>query len=381
MQQADGAPVKEDFTEDLAGLRRRLEQSEHYLGLAGLRRRRPALETEASRPELWDDPERARRVAQDLAAVNDDIARFERLEARLEDAETLWQLATELEDDSVLAEILEAVDSLRVDFDGLELRSLLAGTYDERDAVCHIQSGEGGTDSQDWAAMLLRMYGRWAERRGFDFEVESVTEGKEAGITSAEFTVKGRHAYGLLRSEHGIHRLVRVSPFNKEGKRQTAFSSVKVVPFFPEMAKEIEIDETELRIDTYRSSGAGGQHVNVTDSAVRITHLPTGTVTSSQAQRSQHQNRERAMQMLAAKLLDLERQKRTDEVAEIAGAAQRMGFGSQIRSYVLYPYQMVKDLRTDHSTSNPERVLDGDIEDFVAAYLRWRRAQEVSAAS
>ncbi len=373
--------MTEDFADDLADLRRRLEQSEQYLGLDGLRGRRPALEAEAARPELWDDPDRARRVAQELAAVNDDITRYEGLAARLEDADTLWQLATELDDESVLGEIGEAVRSLRTDFDALELRSLLAGTYDERDAVCHIQSGEGGTDSQDWASMLLRMYGRWAERRGFTFEVESVTEGKEAGITSAEFTVKGRHAYGLLRSEHGIHRLVRISPFNKEGKRQTAFSSVKVVPFFPEMAREIEIDETELRIDTYRSSGAGGQHVNVTDSAVRITHLPTGLVTSSQAQRSQHQNRERAMQMLAAKLLDLERQKREDEVAEIAGAAQRMGFGSQIRSYVLYPYQMVKDLRTEHSTSKVDAVLDGDVDEFVAAYLRWRRAQEVAAAT
>ncbi|MCE2532246.1 MAG: peptide chain release factor 2 [Acidimicrobiia bacterium] len=365
--------MNEDFSDDLAELRRRLEQSEQYLGLAGLRARRPDLETEAARPELWDDPERARRVAQDLAAVNDDIESFERLQARLEDAETLWELAIELDDDSVLAEIGESVGSLRADFDALELRSLLAGSYDERDAVCSIQSGEGGTDSQDWASMLLRMYGRWAERRGFSFEVESVTEGKDS--------VKGRHAYGLLRSEHGIHRLVRVSPFNKEGKRQTAFASVKVVPFFPEMAKEVEIDETELRIDTYRSSGAGGQHVNVTDSAVRITHLPTGLVTSSQAQRSQHQNRERAMQMLAAKLLDLERRKRSDEVAEIAGAAKRMGFGSQIRSYVLYPYQMVKDLRTEHSTSNTDAVLDGDIDDFVAGYLRWRRAEEVAAGS
>ena len=373
--------MNEDFASDLAELRRRLEQSRKYLDIAGLRRRRPDLETEAARPELWDDPERARRIAQDLAAVNDDIGRFERLEERLDDAETLWELATELDDSSVLAEIAEAVASLRADLDSLDLRSLLAGVYDARDAVCHIQSGEGGTDSQDWASMLLRMYGRWAERRGFDFEVESVTEGREAGITSAEFIVRGRHAYGLLRSEHGIHRLVRISPFNKEGKRQTAFSSVKVVPFFPEMAKEIEIDETELRIDTYRSSGAGGQHVNVTDSAVRITHLPTGTVTSSQAQRSQHQNRERAMQMLAAKLLDLERRKREEQVAKIAGAAQRMGFGSQIRSYVLYPYQMVKDLRTEHSTSGTEAVLDGDIDEFVAAYLRWRRAQEVSAGS
>ena len=370
--------MKEDFSDELAELRRRLEQSEQYLGIAALRARRPALEAEAARPELWDDPERARSVSQELAAVNDDIDRCERLGARLEDADTLWQLAVELDDDSVLAEIAEAVASLRGDFDALELRSLLAGAYDERDAVCGIQSGEGGTDSQDWASMLLRMYGRWAERRGFSFEVESVPEGREAGITSAEFSVKGRHAYGLLRSEHGIHRLVRVSPFNKEGKRQTAFASVKVVPFFPEMAKEVEIDEGDLRIDTYRSSGAGGQHVNVTDSAVRITHLPTGLVTSSQAQRSQHQNRERAMQMLAAKLLDLERRKREQEVAEIAGAAQRMGFGSQIRSYVLYPYQIVKDLRTEHATSNPEAVLDGDLEDFIAAYLRWRRAQEVT---
>ncbi|MYJ13081.1 MAG: peptide chain release factor 2 [Acidimicrobiia bacterium] len=370
--------MKEDFSDELAELRRRLEQSEQYLGIAALRARRPALEAEAARPELWGDPARARSVSQELAAVNDDIDRCERLGARLEDADTLWQLAVELDDDSVLAEIAEAVASLRGDFDALELRSLLAGAYDERDAVCGIQSGEGGTDSQDWASMLLRMYGRWAERRGFSFEVESVTEGREAGITSAEFSVKGRHAYGLLRSEHGIHRLVRVSPFNKEGKRQTAFASVKVVPFFPEMAKEVEIDEGDLRIDTYRSSGAGGQHVNVTDSAVRITHLPTGLVTSSQAQRSQHQNRERAMQMLAAKLLDLERRKREQEVAEIAGAAQRMGFGSQIRSYVLYPYQMVKDLRTEHATSNPEAVLDGDLEDFIAAYLRWRRAQEVT---
>ena len=373
--------MNEDFSDDLADLRRRLEQSAQYLGIAGLRARRPALEAEAARPELWNDPERARSVSQELAAVNDDIEGFERLRARLEDAEVLWQLATELDDDSVLAEIAEAVNALRDDFEGLELRSLLAGSYDERDAVCHLQSGEGGTDSQDWASMLLRMYARWAERRGFAFEVESVTEGKEAGITSAEFSIRGRHAYGLLRSEHGIHRLVRISPFNKEGKRQTAFASVKVVPFFPEMAKEVQIDESELRIDTYRSSGAGGQHVNVTDSAVRITHLPTGLVTSSQAQRSQHQNRERAMQMLAAKLLDLERRKRSDEMAEIAGADQRMGFGSQIRSYVLYPYQMVKDLRTEYSASNPEAVLDGDIDDFVAAYLRWRRAQEVSAGA
>ena len=366
--------MNETYDDELADLRLRLEQSERYLKVETLRARRAELESQTGDPALWDDPDRARSLTGELASVNDDLNAFERLSRDLEDAETLWTLAQEEDDASAQAETGEAVKALTERFEALELRTLLSGEYDDRDAVCQIQSGEGGTDSMDWASMLLRMYSRWAERRGFRFEVESIQEGSEAGITSAEFIVRGRLAYGLMRSEHGIHRLVRISPFNKEGKRHTAFSSLKVVPIFPEVDSQVQIDENDLRIDTYRSSGAGGQHVNVTDSAVRITHLPTGIVTSSQAQRSQHQNRERAMQMLAAKLVDLERRKRSEEMAEIAGSAQRIGFGSQIRSYVLQPFQLVKDLRSDYSTSNVDAVLDGDIEGFMTAYLQWQRS-------
>ena len=234
-----------------------------------------------------------------------------------------------------------------------------------------IKSGEGGTDAQDWAEMLMRMYNRWADKRGFDIEILAVSEGTEAGLSNVEFVLKGRHAYGLMQAEHGVHRLVRISPFNNEGKRQTAFSAVQVAPFFEEVSEEIEIDEKELRIDTYRSSGAGGQHVNVTDSAVRITHLPTGLVTACQNERSQHQNKDRAMKMMAAKLLDLERKKREEEIAGITGEQQNVGFGSQIRSYVMQPYQMVKDLRSEHETAQVDSVLGGDIEPFMEAWLRW----------
>ncbi len=259
-------------------------------------------------------------------------------------------------------------------FDDLELRSLFTGEFDERDAVCQIKSGEGGTDSQDWAEMLLRMYRRWAERRGFELEVTALSEGTEAGYSSVDFLVKGRCAYGWMRSEHGVHRLVRISPFNNEGKRQTAFTAVDVAPFFDEVSDQVNIEEKDLRVDTYRSSGAGGQHVNVTDSAVRITHLPTGIVTSCQNERSQHQNKDRAMQMLAAKLLNLERKRLADEIAGIKGEQQKVGFGSQIRSYVMQPYQMVKDQRTRFETPNIDAVLGGDLNPFMESWLRWSRA-------
>ncbi len=268
----------------------------------------------------------------------------------------------------------EAVESLSGRFDDLELRSLFSGQYDEGDAVCHVQSGAGGTDAQDWAEILLRMYTRWADRRGFQLQVESVSEGTEAGISSVEFVVRGRYAFGLLQAERGVHRLVRISPFNKEAKRQTAFASLQVVPFFDEMVDEVDIDESDLRIDTYRSSGAGGQHVNLPDSALRITHLTTGIVTSCQNERSQHQNKDKAMQMLAARLLDLERQKRDAEIASIGGEKLVVDFGSQIRSYVLQPYQMVKDLRTEHEVGDVASVLDGDLDGFMESYLRWSRS-------
>ena len=364
----------QDFSDDLGRLRGRLIEAESYLRVAQLRARLPRLEAESSRPDLWDDPERARAVTSELAAISDDLGIFERLSADLSDAETLNELALEEGDASEQDEIAQQVAALAASFDELELRSLFTGEFDERDAVCQIKSGEGGTDSQDWAEMLLRMYRRWAERRGFELEVTAASEGTEAGYSSVDFLLKGRCAYGWMRSEHGVHRLVRISPFNNEGKRQTAFTAIDVAPFFDEVSDEVTIDEKDLRVDTYRSSGAGGQHVNVTDSAVRITHQPTGLVVSCQNERSQHQNKERAMQMLAAKLLNLERKRRSDEIAGIKGEQRKVGFGSQIRSYVMQPYQMVRDQRTRFETPNVDGVLGGDLDPFMESWLRWSRA-------
>jgi peptide chain release factor 2 len=364
-----------DFSEQLADLRRRLDESRGYLRIDELDARRPQLETEASRPDIWDDNEVGRRVTTELEAVLADLGLYAGLVGAIEDVETLAEMAREEGDESVEPEIESLLADLEKRFDQLELRSLFTGEYDEGDAVCEIHSGEGGTDAQDWAEMLLRMYLRWAERRGFDVELDEVQGGQEAGISRATFLVKGRYAYGLLRGERGTHRLVRISPFNAQGKRQTAFAALSVVPFIEDATNEVEIDEGDLRIDTYRSSGAGGQHVNVTDSAVRITHLPTGIVVACQNERSQHQNKDRAMQILAAKLVDLERQRRLDELDEIAGPKSRVGFGTQIRSYVLHPYQQVKDLRTGEESGNPDGVLDGDLDRFMESYLRWQRAE------
>ncbi len=365
----------QDFSDQITAIRTRLDEAGGYLRVDELRARQPQLEAEASRPDLWDDQDKARAVTSELSALNEDLELFDRLRGEVDDVETLHEMAREEGDESLEPEIEEALVSMEAEFDELELRSLFTGEFDERDAVCQVKSGEGGTDAQDWAEMLMRMYNRWAERRGFEVEITAVSEGTEAGLSSVEFILKGRHAYGLMQSEHGVHRLVRISPFNNEGKRQTAFSAVQVAPFFEEVSDEIEIDEKELRIDTYRSSGAGGQHVNVTDSAVRITHLPTGLVTSCQNERSQHQNKDRAMQMMASKLLQLERKKREDEIAGITGEQQNVGFGSQIRSYVMQPYQMVKDLRTEHETAQVDQVLGGNIDQFMEAWLRWSRAQ------
>ena len=375
---------------DLPLLRSRLSDAHKYLRIAELRGRREQLEELAGAPDLWDNQAQARSITRELAEVSDELANYDQLAAQLDDAEALAELVGDLDslqgangspEADLLSELAELAQSLTLSLERLELRSLLAGEYDERDAVCQIQAGEGGTDAQDWAEMLLRMYLRWAEQRGLQAEVLSVREGTEAGILSAEFMVRGRHAYGLLQSEHGIHRLVRISPFNKEGKRHTSFSSMNVVPYFDEVANEVEIDESDLRIDTYRSSGAGGQHVNVTDSAVRITHLPSGIVTSCQNERSQHQNKEQAMLMLSAKLLDLERRRQQAEIQDIAGKAQNVGFGNQIRSYVMQPFQLVKDLRTAYETSNFDAVLDGGLDSFIEAYLQWQRASEPAAAA
>ena len=338
-----------------------------------MRARRPQLETELARPDLWDDAEEAQTVQREFAELSGDLELYDSLDSRVADVATLHELAREEGDESLEAEIQSELDSLQREFSGLELRALFTGDYDDRDAILDVNSGAGGVDAQDFAEMLLRMYQRWAERRGFDMELESVNEGGEAGISSATMLVKGRNAYGLLRSEHGVHRLVRISPFDNNARRQTSFASVKVTPFIDDVDDEIEIDDKDLRIDVYRSSGAGGQHVNVTDSAVRITHLPTGIVTSCQNERSQHQNKDRAMKTLKAKLLEREREKRMDHINEITGDQSAVNFGSQDRNYVLQPYQQVKDLRSGLELTNPEAVLDGDLDALMEAYLRWQR--------
>lgn len=363
-----------DFSDDLSSLRERLDAARVYLRIDELEQIRPQLETEASRPDLWDDPDRGRKVTGELSTVVDDIERYESLRQRIDDADTLFELGREEADDSVETEIVDATAALAREFDELELRALFTGEQDEQDAVCEVHSGAGGTDSQDWANMLLRMYLRWAEGRGFSVELDEVQPGQEAGITSATFIVRGRYAYGLLRSERGVHRLVRISPFDSNARRHTAFASVSVIPFTEEADVEIEIDDKDLRVDTYRSSGAGGQHVNVTDSAVRLTHLPTGVVVSCQNERSQHQNKERAMQILKAKLAELERQKRIDELAAISGEQKKVEWGSQIRSYVLQPYQQVKDLRSGLEIGNVDGVLDGGLDPLMEGYLRWERS-------
>lgn len=367
-----------DFSDELADLRRRIDEARVYLRIEELLLARPQLETEASRPDLWDDPDLARKVNGELSACTEDLELFEQLSSRLEDAETLHELGREEGDESVEVEVEESMASLAADLGELELRALFTGEYDDTNAICEIQSGEGGADAQDWANMLLRMFLRWAEKRGFDVELDEVSAGNEAGISSATFLVNGRHAYGRLRSEHGVHRLVRISPFNAQGKRQTAFAALKVTPFLEDVP-DIEIDEKDLRIDTYRSSGAGGQHVNVTDSAVRITHLPTGIVTSCQNERSQHQNKDRAMQILRAKLAERQREERMAELSNIRGEQRSVGFGSQIRSYVTQPYQMVKDLRSGYEVGNVDSVFDGDLDGFMEAYLQWERSGADSA--
>jgi len=368
---AGGEP--RDLRGELASLRKRLGEAEGYLGLERLQARRGELEQAVSAADLWDDPDNARAMTSEFSAVNDDIAVLEDLEGRLSDAETLLDLISETSDESFSGEVTEAVDDITRRLGELELRSLFTGEYDERDAIAELHAGTGGTDAQDWCEMMLRMYLRWAERRGFDFEVDEVTEGQEAGLLSATFIVKGRFAYGLLSAERGVHRLVRMSPFDAQRRRQTSFASVDVIPFLGEADAEVAIDDKDLRIDTYRSSGAGGQHVNKTDSAVRITHLPTGIVVSCQNERSQHQNKARAMQILAAKLVDVQRAERRAELDSLSGPKVEVAWGNQIRSYVMAPYQMVKDLRTEYETGNVDAVLDGDLDAFIEAELRRRR--------
>jgi len=363
-----------DFSEELADLARRVADAHKYLRIDAARARLVELERDASAPDLWDDADRARQVGTEMASVREDVELIDVLDGRLSDVQTLHELAREEDDASFEPEIAQSSANLARDLDRLELRALFSGEHDERDAICEVHSGAGGTDAQDWAQMVLRMIRRWAETKGFEVEVDEIQEGQEAGITSATFIVKGRYAYGMLEGERGVHRLIRISPFDGNARRQTAFASVDCVPAL-EQAEQPEIDQGDLRIDTYRSSGAGGQHVNVTDSAVRITHLPTGVVVSCQNERSQLQNRAKAMQILAARLAERQREEQRRELERLSGDKQDVAFGNQIRTYTLAPYQLVKDERTRYETGNVQAVLDGDLDGFIEAYLHWRRAR------
>ena len=333
---------------------------------AGLTERVRALEEEMGAPGFWEDQERAARVSAEHARASRKLNEFRTLEHDVEDLEPLAELAEE--DPQIAEELEEQVRAVQARLEALEEERLFSGPYDAGDALVTVNAGAGGTDAQDWAEMVLRMEMRWAEKRGFDVELLELSPGEEAGIKSATFRVKGDHAYGLYGSEKGVHRLVRLSPFDSANRRQTSFAGVEVSPVV-EQAADVEIDDEDLQIDTYRASGAGGQHVNKTDSAVRITHRPTGIVVQCQNERSQSSNKAEAMAMLRSRLLELEERKRREEIAREKGEAQDVNFGSQIRSYVLHPYTMVKDHRTDHEIGDANRVLDGDLDGFVRAYL------------
>lgn len=355
-------------------LRERLEQAKRFLDLEGKGKELEELRQEVVSPDLWDDPDRARHVSRKLARYESLFDMVGRLASRLEDAEVLLELAEEADDAGSRGEALSELSEVSGQLDRLELESLFFDEHDDADAILGVHAGAGGVDAQDWAEMLTRMYQRFLTDRGFEVTVEEVTEGEEAGIKSATLTVRGDHAYGILEGERGVHRLVRISPFDANARRQTSFAGVDVVPDLGEEA-DLEVDEDEVRIDTYRAQGAGGQHVNKTDSAVRITHLPTGIVVQCQNERSQLQNKNRAMAMLKSKLAERARVERLAQLEEIRGEQGEAAWGRQIRSYVLQPYQLVKDLRTGHEVGNVQGVLDGDLSGFVEAYLRWRRAQ------
>ena len=327
-------------------------------------------------PGFWDDQERAARVSAEHSRAQRRLEGYRTLESDLDDLETLEELAAD--DESIAGELADARASVEERLAELEEQRLFSGPYDSGDAVVSVHAGTGGTDSQDWAEMLLRMEMRWAEKRGFRVELAEVSPGEEAGIKSATFFARGENAYGLFSAEKGVHRLVRISPFDAAARRHTSFALVEVSPLV-DAVEDVEIDEGDLQIDTYRASGAGGQHVNKTDSAVRITHRPTGIVVQCQNERSQSSNKATAMAMLRSKLLELEEQKRREELAREKGEAQDVGWGSQIRSYVLHPYSMVKDHRTNYAMGDVQRVLDGDLDGFVRAELL-RRAVPAEAA-
>ena len=363
-----------DRQADIAALDTTLTTVERVLDVEGLRGRIEKLEHEASDPHLWDDQTRAQRVTSELSHTQGELRRVEELRQRLDDLPVLYELAAEEGGADDLADADAELKKLREDIEAMEVRTLLAGEYDEREALLNIRSGAGGVDAADWAEMLMRMYIRWAEKHNYAVEVFDTSYAEEAGIKSATFAVHAPFAYGTLSVEQGTHRLVRISPFDNQSRRQTSFAEVEVLPVV-ETTDHIDIPDSDVRVDVYRSSGPGGQSVNTTDSAVRLTHIPTGMVVTCQNEKSQLQNKVSAMRVLQAKLLE---RKRLEERAELDALKGEGGssWGNQMRSYVLHPYQMVKDLRTDYEVGNPAAVLDGDIDGFLEAGIRWRNRRD-----
>lgn len=366
-----------DRQSELAALDSTLTTVERVLDVDGLRARIEKLESEASDPNLWDDQTNAQRVTSELSHTQGELRRVEGLRRRLDDLPVLYELAEEEQGASAAEALAEAdaeLKSLQADVEAMEVRTLLSGEYDEREALVNIRSGAGGVDAADWAEMLMRMYIRWAEQHGYPVEVFDTSYAEEAGIKSATFAVHAPFAYGTLSVEQGTHRLVRISPFDNQSRRQTSFAEVEVLPVV-ETTDHIDIPETDVRVDVYRSSGPGGQSVNTTDSAVRLTHIPTGIVVTCQNEKSQLQNKVSAMRVLQAKLLERKRQEERAELDALKGDGGS-SWGNQMRSYVLHPYQMVKDLRTEYEVGNPAAVLDGDIDGFLEAGIRWRNRRD-----
>lgn len=347
-----------------------LKEVRDSLDLENKEQRVEELEREMEAPGFWDDAERSQKMMKELSALKGDMEIYHKLLNQKEEIELMIEMGYEENDASVIPDIQEMLDEFQRDFEHIRIKTLLSGEYDKDNAIVTLHAGAGGTESCDWASMLYRMYLRWADRQGFSTEVLDYLDGEEAGIKSVTFQVNGENAYGYLKSEKGVHRLVRISPFNAAGKRQTSFVSCDVMPDIEEDV-DVEINPDDLRIDTYRSSGAGGQHINKTSSAIRITHLPTGIVVQCQNERSQHMNKDKAMQMLKAKLYLLKQQENLEKESDIRGEQKEIGWGNQIRSYVMQPYTMVKDHRTNEETGNIDAVLDGDIDPFINAYLKW----------
>lgn len=354
-----------------------LKEVRDSLDLANKSKRIEELEMEMEAPGFWDDPDKSNAKMKELKNLKDTVEECGGLFSQYEDILTLIEMGYEENDDSMAAEIRQELDDFVEKFEELRVGTLLSGEYDKNNAILKLNAGAGGTESCDWCSMLYRMYTRWAERRGFSLDVLDFLDGDEAGIKSVTFQVNGVNAYGYLKSEKGVHRLVRISPFNAQGKRQTSFVSLDVMPDIEEDV-DVEIDEKDLRIDTYRSSGAGGQHINKTSSAIRITHIPTGTVVQCQNERSQFQNRDKAMQMLRAKLYLLKQEANVEKLSDIRGEVKDIAWGNQIRSYVLQPYKLVKDLRTEVETGNADAVLDGALDPFINGYLKWINTKETT---